>query len=172
MPNNWPQKRKNKIGNLVTVGLIKKRELWFGPNNNPVLPETLKFPLLTTGHVLNHLSADTGEEILIRSQKVLLCLPHLPKYNPGKPFHTAPRHFKSVSVFRTSWTYQCHHYDPTGKFVEALQIPCPKALLFPLFLRQTILLAAFPNLLQKRETSPIVRFVTRNLNLSTIAVTP
>ena len=26
----------------------KKKELWFGPNDDPVLPETLKFPLLTT----------------------------------------------------------------------------------------------------------------------------
>lgn len=32
----------------------KKRKLWFGPNNNPFLPETLKFSLLTTVHALNH----------------------------------------------------------------------------------------------------------------------
>ena len=35
----------------------KKTNVWFAPNNNPVLPETLKF-LLTTGHVLGHWSTD------------------------------------------------------------------------------------------------------------------
>lgn len=35
----------------------KKIKVWFAPNNNPVLPETLKF-LLTTGHVLGHWSTD------------------------------------------------------------------------------------------------------------------
>ena len=29
----------------------KKRKLWFGPNNNPVLPKTLKLPFLTTLHI-------------------------------------------------------------------------------------------------------------------------
>ena len=28
----------------------KKRKFWFGPNNNPVLAETLTFPFLTTVH--------------------------------------------------------------------------------------------------------------------------
>ena len=32
----------------------KRKELWFGPNKNPVLPKTLKFPSLTTIHALNH----------------------------------------------------------------------------------------------------------------------
>ena len=32
----------------------QKRKLWFVPNNNPVLLEALKFPLLTTVHALNH----------------------------------------------------------------------------------------------------------------------
>ena len=56
--SNWPQKRKNKIGNSTIVGCIKKKKLWFGLNNNPVLSETLKFPLLTTVHELNHWSTD------------------------------------------------------------------------------------------------------------------
>ena len=55
-PKNWPQEKKNKIGNSTTVGLIKKRKLWFRPSNNPVLPETVKSPLLTTVHALNHWS--------------------------------------------------------------------------------------------------------------------
>ena len=36
----------------------KKRKLLFGPNTNPVLPEILKFPLLTTVRALNHWSPD------------------------------------------------------------------------------------------------------------------
>ena len=36
----------------------KKTKLWFGPDNDPVLPETLKFPLLTTAHAFNHWSTD------------------------------------------------------------------------------------------------------------------
>lgn len=36
----------------------KKRELGLGPNNNPLLPEILKFPLLTVVHALNHWSTD------------------------------------------------------------------------------------------------------------------
>ena len=36
----------------------KKRKCWFGPNNNPVLRETLKLPLLSTVHALNHWSTD------------------------------------------------------------------------------------------------------------------
>ena len=32
----------------------KKRRLWFEPNNNAVLPETLKCSLLTTVRALNH----------------------------------------------------------------------------------------------------------------------
>ena len=36
----------------------KKRKLRFGPNNNPVLPDTVKFLLFTTIHSLNHLSTD------------------------------------------------------------------------------------------------------------------
>ena len=45
--NNLSQKRKRKIRNSTVIDLIKKK-VWFGPNNNPVLPEPLKFPLLTT----------------------------------------------------------------------------------------------------------------------------
>lgn len=50
MPNNWPQRGKNNIGNLIIVDPIKERELWLEPNNNAVLPKTLKFPLLTAVH--------------------------------------------------------------------------------------------------------------------------
>lgn len=42
----------------------------------------------------------------------------------------------------------------------------------PLYLGQTLLLCTFPDLLQKRETSLTVGFVTRNLDLSMTAVTP
>ena len=37
----------------------KKKKLWFGPNNNSVLVEILKFSLLTTvGLLTNHWSTD------------------------------------------------------------------------------------------------------------------
>lgn len=36
----------------------KKRKPWSRPNNSPVLPETLKFPFLTTVHAFNHWSTD------------------------------------------------------------------------------------------------------------------
>lgn len=42
----------------------KKRNLWFGPNNNPVLPETQKCVLLTTGHALPHWSADKMKSLM------------------------------------------------------------------------------------------------------------
>lgn len=35
-----------------------KSNLWFHPNNHLILPEILKFPLLTTVHRLNHWSTD------------------------------------------------------------------------------------------------------------------
>lgn len=58
MLKNWSQERENKTGNLITVGSIK-REIWFGPNRNPVLPESRKLPLLTTTvHALNHWFTD------------------------------------------------------------------------------------------------------------------
>ena len=38
--------------------LDKKRKLWFGPNNNPVLPETLKFLLITIVPAINHWSTN------------------------------------------------------------------------------------------------------------------
>ena len=36
----------------------KKIKVWFATNSNTVLPETLKFLLLTTGHVLGLWSTD------------------------------------------------------------------------------------------------------------------
>ena len=62
-PSNWPQERKNKMGNPISFGLIKTTSLppsiiWYGLSNNPILTETLKFPFLTTIHVLNHQSID------------------------------------------------------------------------------------------------------------------
>ena len=41
-PNNWPQKRKNKIGNSISAD--KKRKFWFGPNNNLMLLPKTKIP--------------------------------------------------------------------------------------------------------------------------------
>ena len=47
-----------QIWKLPNCWFDKKRKLWFGQNNNPVLPETVKFPLLTPIHALNLWSTD------------------------------------------------------------------------------------------------------------------
>ena len=44
IPNNWPQRGRNNIGNLVVVASIK-RDVWFGPYNNLALSEILNFLL-------------------------------------------------------------------------------------------------------------------------------
>ena len=80
----------------------KKRKFLFGRNNEPVLLEALKFPLLTTVHALNHWFTDKmiafrnqyWWETLIRPQKVPISLSHCLKYKPGKSVCIAPRHFK------------------------------------------------------------------------------
>lgn len=46
----------------------KKKNLWFGPNNNPVLPETQKCVLLTTGHALPHWSTDKMKSLMNKYQ--------------------------------------------------------------------------------------------------------
>lgn len=51
-PNNWPQKRKNKIGNSISAD--KKRKFWFGPNNILVLMKTIKFLFLSILDALSH----------------------------------------------------------------------------------------------------------------------
>ena len=93
-----PQKRENKIG-TPTVGL-RKEKLQFGLYNILALPETLKFPFLTTIRALNHWSTDKikafmnqfwGENI---NKAAKIAYFTCPKYNPGKPVCTAPRHFK------------------------------------------------------------------------------
>lgn len=96
MPKSQPQERKNNIGNLI------KREPWFEANTNPVLPETLKFPLPTTAHALNH-SVDKVITFMNQywwgninkaERSAYFASPTCPKYNPGKPVSTAPGHFK------------------------------------------------------------------------------
>lgn len=100
IPNNWPPREKNNIGNPVIVGLIK-RELWFGPNINTALPEILEFPLLTTVHALNHLS--TARMIAFvnhywwgnsnkATKSAYLAFLTCTKYNPWKPVCTSGFH--------------------------------------------------------------------------------
>ena len=98
------KKKERKIGwKILTIGLRKrkqdwkfnncwfdkKRRLWFGPNNYPVPPETLKFPLLTTVHALNHLSTDIMISLMNRywwgninkaTKSAYTSLSHLLKY--------------------------------------------------------------------------------------------
>lgn len=70
--------RGKNIGNLIIVGLIKKKKkriLWFRPNNR-ALREVLEFLPLTVEHALNHWSigkiivfGNVSREMLIRLQK-------------------------------------------------------------------------------------------------------
>ena len=57
-PQQVASGKENKIEKLNNCWFDKKRKLWFRPNNNPVIPETLKFPLFTTVRALNHWSTD------------------------------------------------------------------------------------------------------------------
>lgn len=97
--NNGPQKRENKIGTPTVVGLRKKK-LQFGPYNILVLPETLKFLFLTTVCALSHWSTDKMKAFMNQywweniNKAVKIAYLTCPKYNPGKPVCTAPRHFK------------------------------------------------------------------------------
>ena len=50
--------REKQDGKFDNCSFDKKRKLWFGPNNKPVLPQALKFPLFTMVHALNYLSTD------------------------------------------------------------------------------------------------------------------
>jgi len=52
-PQNWPEEKRNKIGNSMTVGLIKRES----SGSDQIITQSykrLKFPLLTTVHALNH----------------------------------------------------------------------------------------------------------------------
>ena len=91
-----------KIGNLIIVHLIKRKN-WFGPINNLVLPEILKFPPLTTVHAVNHWS--TNKMIVLMNQywwgnineitkSAYLTYPTCRKHNAGKPVSTALQHLK------------------------------------------------------------------------------
>lgn len=53
------EKEKKKIGNSTIAGLMKKKKtFWFGPSDDPVISDALKFPFFTTAHALNHWSTD------------------------------------------------------------------------------------------------------------------
>ena len=54
----WPQKRKKKSWKFTTFWLDKKIKLWFKPNNNPILPDKLKFQLHTSIHAFNYWFTD------------------------------------------------------------------------------------------------------------------
>lgn len=73
-----------------------KTELWLGPNNDPFLPEILKFPVLTIVHALNRGSTDKminfinqywWENINKATKSTYFSCPTYPKYNPGQTVH-------------------------------------------------------------------------------------
>ena len=95
--------KENQDWKFNNCWFYKKRKLWFGPNNNSVLPETPKFPLLTTVYASKHWAPDKmiafvdqywWGNINKTSKSANLTCPTCPKYNPGKPVCTAPGHFK------------------------------------------------------------------------------
>ena len=107
----------------------KKRKLWFGPNNNPVLQRTLKFPLPTTVHALNYWCTDKmiafinqyeWGNIKKATKSDYRTCPTCPKYNPGKPVCTAPGHFKLLNSGLPWWSSgkesafqrRGHRFDP------------------------------------------------------------
>ena len=47
--NSWAHKESDRTERLNWTEL-KKRQLWFEPNNNPLFPKILKFSFLTTVH--------------------------------------------------------------------------------------------------------------------------
>lgn len=70
-----------------------KTELGLGPNNDPLLPEILKFPVPTTVHAMNHGSTDKminfinqywWENINKATKSTYFSCPTYPKYNPRK----------------------------------------------------------------------------------------
>ena len=78
----------------------RERKLWFGQNNNPVLSETLSFPLLTIVHALNHWSTDKMVAFINQywlgtinkaAKTAYLTYPICLKYNPRKHVCTAPK---------------------------------------------------------------------------------
>ena len=102
-PNNWPQKRKNNIGNS-DCWFDKRRKLWSGPNNNLVLPETLwnshSSPCTCIKLLFYWQNDSIYSSILIENTKrattsTYLTFPICPNYHPNKPVYTALRHFKS-----------------------------------------------------------------------------
>ena len=83
--------------------VCKKKKLWFAPNNNLVLLETLKFPLLSTVHALNHWSTEKIVAFMDQYQwgniskatkSAYFTYSTCSKYDRRKPVCTVPGHFK------------------------------------------------------------------------------
>lgn len=96
-------KKENKIGNPTIPGLIRIEKLWFRPNNNPVLEKYSKISTLdycicikpwSTDKIIAFMNHDWWGDIKKSINSAYLRCPTCPKYNPGKPVHTAPGHFK------------------------------------------------------------------------------
>lgn len=95
------QKLKNKIGKIMAAGLMIK--LWFGPDNKPVLPNSIKYLLLTIVHnltpwrtakLISFIKLLVGQHNKIKPAKIayLACATCL-KFNPVKAVHTVSGHF-------------------------------------------------------------------------------
>lgn len=105
MSNNWPQKRKNSTGDLVTAGSIKRENSGSGQITRGA---TRNSKIFTPYHCtciepLVHWQNDSihepiwWENIKKAAKSAYLACPTCPKYNPGKPVHSAPQHFKLPS---------------------------------------------------------------------------
>ena len=52
------EKKKDWKFNNCWFDEKKKKTIWFGPSDDPVISEALKLPFFTTAHALNHWSKD------------------------------------------------------------------------------------------------------------------
>ena len=111
----------------------KKRKLWFGPNNNSMPLETLKFQLLTIVCAFNHWSTDKLIEFMNQYQweninkivksACLICLAY-PTYNPGKSVYTALRHFKLPDGPLQLWQMDFIQLPPSHGYIYVFITVC------------------------------------------------
>lgn len=106
-------------------------KLSFKLSNNSVLLDILKFPLLTTALVLNHLSTDKMIAFMNQSwwgninkatkSSYLIC-PTCPKYHPGKPTGSATGYFKLPNGTFEVWQMEFIQLPPSHvyKYVHDL----------------------------------------------------
>ena len=116
------EKQNRKVNNSW---FDRKRKLWFVSNNNQVLPETLKFPILTTEWELNYWSYDRmiafldqywWENINRAVKSAYFPYPTYPKYNTKKTIHAALGHFKLSDGPLSIWQMDFMQLPPFNRY--------------------------------------------------------